>query len=241
MAQLKDTTINGDIDVTGGINLDGSINMASNNTSKIYGVGTDGAIREAFCPSDINDDVVIGYGGYADGVGATAIYGNEVSFVAADGSTITSNMPFRNHFYMCYRGGSLSAKNLTASYAPVGCNTMLVDTSVNLFDSGTVTVNGVSYSGIKCNKSGMILAWGYAYCTGLTDGDVIACCLYKNDTQYYGERVGSTKKTISTFAPLRPFSVTAGDVILLGVANLTAARGACEASSSTLLGAMYIK
>lgn len=240
MAQLKDTTISGDIEVTGGLTLNGAINLASNNTGRIYGVGTDGTMRDAFCPYDLADNLILGYGGYLDGVGQTNIYGNEVEFFANTG-TIDSNVPFRNHMYMCYRGGSLTSRTHSSAYSPLSVNTMLADTSNGLFSSGSCNVGGTTYTGIKCNKAGMVLAWAYVYNTGLTAGDVVACCIYKNDTQYQGERIGSAKTTVTAFAPLRPFSVSEGDVLLLGCCNITAARGNAETGASTLLGAMYVK
>lgn len=240
MAQLKDTTISGDIEVTGSLNLDGVINLASNNTGRIYGVGTDGTVRDAFCPYDTADNLILGYGGYLDAVGQTNIYGNEVEFFA-NGGTIESNVPFRNHMYMCYRSSSLGSRSHTASYKPLSIDTMLADTSLGLFSSGSYTVNGVTYTGIKCNKDGMVLAWASCYNSGLTAYDTVGCCIYKNNVQYGGSRVSATKANVSALSPLRPFSVSEGDVLLLGCCNFTAARGAAESGSSTLLGAMYVR
>ena len=60
------------------------------NAKGIFGTGTDGVARHNFQPCSSNDNVVVGYGNYADGIGATNIYGEELSFTSNNKPTVTA-------------------------------------------------------------------------------------------------------------------------------------------------------
>lgn len=84
MAQLKDTTINGNIEITGDILLP--------NTATISGETTDGVVRENFQPCNHNNNCVVGYGSYYNDDGNTHIYGSAVNVYTKDNDFKVDNV-----------------------------------------------------------------------------------------------------------------------------------------------------
>lgn len=76
MAQLKDTKVNGNLEVTGDILLP--------NTATLSGETTSGDIRENFQPCNHNNNCVIGYDSYSNNDGNTHIYGKAVNIYTQD-------------------------------------------------------------------------------------------------------------------------------------------------------------
>ena len=76
MAQLKDTNVNGKLEVTGKVYLP--------NTQGIYTADTDGTYRQNFQGLNGNNNCVIGYGNYTADDGNTHIYGVAVKSITKD-------------------------------------------------------------------------------------------------------------------------------------------------------------
>lgn len=81
MAQLKDTTIDGDLNVNQSIFLD--------NAKILYGKNTDGATR-SLIQLNANNQAIFGYGGYNNNEGASYYDGNNVSIRSKNNIYITS-------------------------------------------------------------------------------------------------------------------------------------------------------
>ncbi len=81
MAQLKDTTIDGDLNVNQNIFLD--------NAKILYGKNTDGATR-SLIQLNASNQAVFGYGGYNNNEGASYYDGNNVNIRSKNGIAITS-------------------------------------------------------------------------------------------------------------------------------------------------------
>ena len=78
MAQLKDTNIDGKLEVTGKVYLP--------NTQGIYTADTDGTYRQNYQGLNGNNNCVIGYGNYTAENGNTHIYGAAVKAITKDNS-----------------------------------------------------------------------------------------------------------------------------------------------------------
>ena len=76
MAQLKDTNINGELEVTGKLYLP--------NTQGIYTADTDGNYRQNFQGLNGNNNCVVGYGNYVAENGNTHVYGVAVKVITTD-------------------------------------------------------------------------------------------------------------------------------------------------------------
>lgn len=73
---------NGNVIVAGDLTVDGGdINLNKNNTY-LYGLYSDGVLRNVLQLPNANDNVIVGYGGYNDEIGATNIYGNNINLTS---------------------------------------------------------------------------------------------------------------------------------------------------------------
>lgn len=88
MAQLKDSVINGNLDVVGNVIL-------STNDNALQGVTTDGRVAKLVQMSG-NNDTLLGYGGYVNKSGNSHICGNDIKhFVAAAGYDVSYRPYYR--------------------------------------------------------------------------------------------------------------------------------------------------
>ena len=88
MAQLKDSVINGNLDVVGNVIL-------STNDNALQGVTTDGRVAKLVQMSG-NNDTLLGYGGYVNKSGNSHICGNDIKhFVAAAGNDVSYRPYYR--------------------------------------------------------------------------------------------------------------------------------------------------
>ena len=58
------------------------------NNNRINATTTDGTILNAFQPANQNNNLVIGYGAYTEGIGATNIYGNDINILTNTDLTV---------------------------------------------------------------------------------------------------------------------------------------------------------
>lgn len=86
MAQLKDTTVNGNVELTGKLMLPNSIG--------IYALDTDGEYRQNIQPCNANNNCVIGYGNYVKNDGNTNIYGSDIIMC----SSAAGNVNYRPYY-----------------------------------------------------------------------------------------------------------------------------------------------
>lgn len=84
MAKLKDTNINGALEVTGGVTL--------GHKMTIRGTTTDGSIRENLQPCNQSNNCVIGWGNYSNNDGDTNIYGASVNVTTQENSIKVDNI-----------------------------------------------------------------------------------------------------------------------------------------------------
>ena len=84
MAKLKDTNIDGVLEVTGGFTL--------GHKMTIRGTTTDGSIRENFQPCNQSNNCVIGWGNYSNNDGDTNIYGASVNVSTKENSIKVDNI-----------------------------------------------------------------------------------------------------------------------------------------------------
>lgn len=76
MAKLKDTVVDGNIELTGDVTLQ--------NTMAINGIATDGTERQNYQACNHNNNCVVGYGNYTADNGNTNIYGVNVKAITKD-------------------------------------------------------------------------------------------------------------------------------------------------------------
>lgn len=131
MAQLKDTNVNGNIELTGKLMLP--------NTIGIYALDTDGNYRQNIQPCNASNNCVIGYGNYTKSNGNTNIYGNDIMICSA----AAGNTNFRPY----YRAGdSINFSFRGAGYVTNSSQdvTFLVPFSAPIIGSPTVTASSVN-------------------------------------------------------------------------------------------------
>ncbi len=76
MAKLKDTVVDGNIELTGDVTLQ--------NTMAINGIATDGTERQNYQACNHNNNCIVGYGNYTADNGNTHIYGVAVKSITKD-------------------------------------------------------------------------------------------------------------------------------------------------------------
>jgi hypothetical protein len=65
-----------------------NVHVNLKNNMKISGISTDNRELNAFQPCNGNNNCVIGYGAYTEGIGATNLYGNDVNILTNTGLTV---------------------------------------------------------------------------------------------------------------------------------------------------------
>ena len=139
MAQLKDTTINGSLEVSNRINLPNTVGIAA--------LDTDGEYRQNIQPCNANNNCVIGYPNYNKADGNTNIYGNHIYMYSA----AAGNTGYRPYYTA---GDSITFELNTAGYVTTGGASIrfFVPLSKPIIGSPTVTIT--SGSGMTIRQNG---------------------------------------------------------------------------------------
>ncbi len=173
MAQLKDTTIDGNLEVTSDI-------IFQNTNKCLYGTHpTTGELSSMIHMSN-NGNTVIGYGGYKNANGNVHIYGNEVyHYVASAG----------NAYYRPYycAGDSIEMTLYTAGFVTSGGTSIrfLVPLSKPIIGSPTVTIT---------SGAGLTLRQGTKYTHGSSSTTSVKPTSYSTigDTDWNGIQIVAT-------------------------------------------------
>ena len=140
MAQLKDTKIDGRLEVSGDIILQ--------NTNKcLYGIHPTTGEAASMMHMSNNGNTVIGYDGYKNANGNSHLYGNEIYHYVASAGNV--------HYKPYYSAGdSITFELNTAGYVTTGGNSIrfVVPLSKPIIGSPTITI--ASLSGIMIRQNG---------------------------------------------------------------------------------------
>lgn len=168
MAQLKDTTVDGNIEVVGDVHIP--------NGKSYRGYNVDGEIRTLLHINSSNN-TLLGYGGYSAGEGGTYIYGNDVYIVSKEAGS-TSYKPYYS------AGDSLTLTIYTAGFVTSAGKSIrfLVPFAKPIIGNPTVTIASVS---------GIIIRQGGNYTHGSTSSAAVKPASYETigDTDWNGIQI----------------------------------------------------
>lgn len=138
MAQLKDTTVDGNLEVVGDVHIP--------NGKSYRGYNADGEIRTLLHINSSNN-TLLGYGGYSAGEGRTYIYGTDVYIVSKEAGS-TQYKPYYS------AGDSLTLTIYTAGFVTSAGKSIrfLVPFAKPVIGSPTVTI--ASVGGITIRQGG---------------------------------------------------------------------------------------
>ena len=179
-------------------------------------------------PINANGNCVLGYGMYNAGVGATNLYGHELS-LTTNSRYVSSNKPVRSHYRTCSCSSELTL-GTSAKKIPLGTT-----------QAYSTTLTEMSDGGIKCNLTGSVLVSATVYAGGLSADGIVIAQVYKNDTAYALNAANSGTKTFACCQlQTRAMLVEEGDIIYLYAYNYTEAKGSIAVANRTQLTVMYI-
>lgn len=114
--------------------------MYVSNNKKIYGVSTDGTVKNAFQAQNENGNTVIGYGNYDHRSGSTNLYGHDILFGVSNIPTPGTFRPYRRP------GDTQSLIIRTSGYVTNGGKdvSFWIPLSVPIIGSPTITVSSVN-------------------------------------------------------------------------------------------------
>lgn len=217
-----------------GLEIAMPIYTAENNNVRYYGTTPEGKKREIINPCNASGNLVLGYGGYLAGDGATVLYGNGVQ-LQTKGSSVKTNKPVETYFRSCRCNTELSlttaSQKLDMSYT-------------NQYRGSFLTLSGDG--GIKCEIDGCVIVYGTVYALDMTAGNTLGAFVRRNRADgtggSWGLSIANTGTRAYTTAHIAPacISVTAGDVIYLYAYNINAASGVISANTRTALTVQYI-
>lgn len=168
MAQLKDTTIDGNLELIGDIHIPNGKSYRSYNT--------EGEIRTLLHMNSSNNTLV-GYGGYSAGEGGTYIYGNDVYIVSKEAGS-TKYKPYYS------AGDSLTLTIYTAGFVTSAGKSIrfLVPFAKPIIGSPTVTIASVG---------GITIRQGGKYTHGSTSSTSVKPSSYETigDTDWNGIQI----------------------------------------------------
>lgn len=138
MAQLKDTTVDGNLELIGDIHVPNGKSYRSYNT--------EGEVRTLLHMNSSNN-TLLGYGGYSAGEGRTYIYGNDVYIVSKEAGS-TQYKPYYS------AGDSLTLTVYTAGFVTSGSASIrfLVPLAKPIIGKPTITI--ASTDGITIRQNG---------------------------------------------------------------------------------------
>lgn len=206
--------------------LDMAWHIIVGNALNIQGVW-DGTAYNQFQPINANGNCVLGYGMYDAGIGATNIYGNQLSFTSKN--TIKANKPIELHAMTCTCSADLQ---LTTASQKVTMGSV-AHTSGNLLTAYD--------GGIKCTVDGYVLVAATVYGQDITAGQTLACTMYKNTTALsLSVAATSNYKYAAANWQTSIMQVKAGDVLYLRAHNVNAATGYIYTNVRSKLTVMYV-
>ena len=200
MAQLKDTVVNGNIELTGNITLQ--------NAKSIYGIDADGVARQNLQSCNGNNNCVIGYGNYALDSGNTHLYGVAVKVYTKDTDFQVSNIQLA-------RTDTETITNLASGWANYGSSATapvvrrygkVVSLTGSLTNTESVTLNSSHTliftipSGYRPSQEFVILCQG--------SGANEFCVQIKTDGGVYFGRYGTTSFSSIAAGAWFPFHAT---------------------------------
>lgn len=188
----------------------------------------DGTNYNQFQPINANGNCVLGHGMWNAGLGATNIYGNELSLTTKGGS-ILANKPVQHHAMTC-----TCSEDLTLS------------TSAQKVVMGTVAHSSGSLlsaydGGIKCSVAGVVMVAATAYAQDMTAGHTLACTVYRSTSaQSLSVAATSNYKYAAANWQTSILTVNAGDVVYLRAHNVNGASGNVYTGVRSKLTVMYV-
>lgn len=171
MAQLKDTTIDGNLEITGDIHVPNAKSYRSYNA--------EGEIR-TLLHMNASNNTLLGYGGYSAGEGRTYIYGNDVYIVSKE----AGGAQYKPYYSA---GDSLTLTIYTAGFVTSGGTSIrfLVPLAKPIIGNPTITVASVG---------GITLRQGGQYTHGSNSTTSVKPSSYSTigDTDYNGVQIVAT-------------------------------------------------
>lgn len=168
MAQLKDTTVDGNLEVVGDIHIPNGKSYRSYNA--------DGEVRTLLHINSSNN-TLLGYGGYSAGEGGTYIYGNDVYIVSKEAGS-TKYKPYYS------AGDSLTLTIYTAGFVTSAGKSIrfLVPFAKPIIGNPTVTIASVG---------GITIRQGGKYTHGSTSSTSVKPSSYETigDTDWNGIQI----------------------------------------------------
>lgn len=168
MAQLKDTTVDGNLEVVGDVHIP--------NGKSYRGYNADGEIRTLLHINSSNN-TLLGYGGYSAGEGGTYIYGTDVYIVSKEAGS-TQYKPYYS------AGDSLTLTIYTAGFVTSAGKSIrfLVPFAKPIIGSPTVTIASVG---------GITIRQGGKYTHGSTSSTSVKPSSYETigDTDWNGIQI----------------------------------------------------
>ena len=171
MAQLKDTTVDGNLEIIGDIHIPNGKSYRSYNA--------EGEIR-TLLHMNASNNTLLGYGGYSAGEGRTYIYGNDVYIVSKEAGS-TQYKPYYS------AGDSLTLTIYTAGFVTSAGASIrfLVPLAKPIIGNPTVTIT---------SGSGLTIRQGGQYTHGSTSSAAVKPSSYSTigDTDWNGIQIVAT-------------------------------------------------
>lgn len=171
MAQLKDTTVDGNLEIIGDIHIPNGKSYRSYNA--------EGEIR-TLLHMNASNNTLLGYGGYSAGEGGTYIYGNDV-YIASKEAGSTKYKPYYS------AGDSLTLTIYTAGFVTSAGASIrfLVPLAKPIIGNPTITIASVA---------GITLRQGGQYTHGSNSSTAVKPTSYSTigDTDYNGIQIVAT-------------------------------------------------
>ena len=171
MAQLKDTTVDGNLEIIGDIHIPNAKSYRSYNT--------DGEIR-TLLHMNASNNTLVGYGGYAAGEGRTYIYGNDVYIVSKEAGG-TQYKPYYS------AGDSLTLTIYTAGFVTSAGTSIRFNVPLAKPIIGNPTITIASVAGITLRQGGL-----YTHGSNSTASVTPSSYSTIGDTDYNGVQIVAT-------------------------------------------------
>lgn len=204
-----------------------------NNGNYIAGITKDGKILGMFTPVTDNNMCLLGYGGYAESIGGTGIYGNEINFFTKGKTIVPHSVPFGIHALTV---GCSEQLTLSTSYKKA--------TLGNVYGNDNQVTTGVleAYNGgIRVLRKGRYLVSAILYAESMTAGNILCGNIYLNDVDTWTVYINTGDRTYTSLAiPPKVMSADANSIFCLHAKNYHSATGKVLATHATSLTVVAI-
>lgn len=204
-----------------------------NNGNYIAGTTKDGKILGMFTPVTDNNMCLLGYGGYAESIGGTGIYGNEINFFTKGKTIVPHSVPFGIHALTV---GCSEQLTLSTSYKKA--------TLGNVYGNDNQVTTGVleAYNGgIRVLRKGRYLVSAILYAESMTAGNILCGNIYLNDVDTWTVYINTGDRTYTSLAiPPKVMSADANSIFCLHAKNYHSATGKVLATHATSLTVVAI-